>query len=139
MDAYFDSMAEMMQGDENREMEMARPDPNALTLNRDDFKKMLDEIRKLTRSGARDAARQMLSQLQSMLENLQAARPAPPNAEGRRAMDTLNRLQGLIQQQQQLLDKTFREAQRPGQQQATPDRQSVVKGQKVSGRVAHGG
>src|SRR3546814_2355731 len=105
MDAYFDSMAEMMQGDENREMEMARPDPNALTLNRDDFKKMLDEIRKLTRSGARDAARQMLSQLQSMLENLQAARPAPPNAEGRRAMDTLNRLQGLIQQQQKLLDK----------------------------------
>src|SRR3546814_13633872 len=85
MDAYFDSMAEMMQGDENREMEMARPDPNALTLNRDDFKKMLDEIRKLTRSGARDAARQMLSQLQSMLEHLQAARPAPPNAEGRRA------------------------------------------------------
>src|SRR3546814_1259145 len=59
MDAYFDSMAEMMQGDENREMEMARPDPNALTLNRDDFKKMLDEIRKLTRSGARDAARQI--------------------------------------------------------------------------------
>src|SRR3546814_13807798 len=122
MDAYFDSMAEMMQGDENREMEMARPDPNALTLNRDDFKKMLDEIRKLTRSGARDAARQMLSQLQSMLENLQAARPAPPNAEGRRAMDTPNRPQGLIPQHHKQHAKTSREAQRQGHTEQQPRR-----------------
>src|SRR5690606_10347187 len=102
------------------DMEMAQPDPNAVIMNRDDFKKMLDQIRKLAQSGARDAARQMLSQLQSMMENLRAARPAPPNAQSRRAMDMLNQLQELIREQQQLLDKTFREAQRRDQEQAMP-------------------
>src|SRR3546814_18329610 len=112
-------------------MEMAQPDPNAVIMNRDDFKQLLDQIRKLAQSGARDAARQMLSQLQSMMENLRAARPAPPNAQGRRAMDTLNQWQGLIRDQQQLLDKTFREEQRrDGQQQAMQNGRAAGRGKR---------
>ena len=36
---------------------------------------MLDRIENLARSGAKDAARRLLEELQSMLENLQMARP----------------------------------------------------------------
>ena len=37
---------------------------------------MLDRLEQMARSGNKDAARQLLDQLQSMLENLQMARPA---------------------------------------------------------------
>ena len=36
---------------------------------------MIDRLEQLARSGAKDAAEQLLEQLQQMLENLQMARP----------------------------------------------------------------
>ena len=36
---------------------------------------MIDRLEQMARSGAKDAARRMLQELQSMLENLQMARP----------------------------------------------------------------
>ena len=42
-------------------------------VDRKDLKSMIDRAREMMRSGARDAAQQMLAQLRQMLENLQAA------------------------------------------------------------------
>ncbi len=36
---------------------------------------MIDRLEQMARSGARDAAREMLQQLQSMLDNLQMVQP----------------------------------------------------------------
>ena len=44
-------------------------------LRQQDLKNMLDRLENLARSGAKDAARQLLQQLQQMMENLQMAPP----------------------------------------------------------------
>ena len=56
---------------------MANMPPNADTkmLRSQDLQRMLDQIENLAKTGARDAARQLLSELQNMLENLQAGQP----------------------------------------------------------------
>src|SRR5262249_14438469 len=55
---------------------LARPlDPNARQLRPQDLRNMIDRLEQMARSGAKDAARKMLQDLQQMLENLQMARP----------------------------------------------------------------
>ena len=49
-------------------------DPSQVLTGRD-LQRMLDRARELARSGAQQQAREMLSQLQDMLENLRTARP----------------------------------------------------------------
>ena len=96
-----------------------------MTLDRDALQRMLDKAREMARGGARDAARQMLSQLQEMLENLRAQPYAQQNdpaaQQGQQLMQDLNKL---AQQQQNLLDQTYRESQQlaPGQQSPNADR-----------------
>jgi uncharacterized protein (TIGR02302 family) len=68
---------------------------------------MLDRIENLARTGARDAARQMLSELQNMLENLQTARPQM-NGQNSQAMQSLNQLGDMIRKQEELMNRTYR-------------------------------
>jgi uncharacterized protein (TIGR02302 family) len=114
MDEYLNSLAESMKDAPRQPNELNQQNDQNITLNRSDLKKMLDRIRELMKSGQRDAAKQMLSQLQNMLENLRARRFARPGQQQQRAMQMLNELQNIIRDQQKLLDKTFREAQRRG-------------------------
>jgi uncharacterized protein (TIGR02302 family) len=66
----------------------------------------------LARSGAKDAARQMLDQLSQMLENLQMARPGEMgDDDGDDMMSALDELGNMIGKQQQLRDRTFRQGQ----------------------------
>ena len=63
----------------------------------------------MARSGDKDAARQLLDQLQSMLENLQMAQPGQcGDSDMEQAM---NELGDIIRKQQQLRDKTFKQGQ----------------------------
>jgi uncharacterized protein (TIGR02302 family) len=75
-----------------------------------DLDRMLQDMRNLSASGSRDAARQQLAMLQQLLENMRAQRPqlSPQQHE---AMQHLKELHQLIHDQQQLLDKTFQSAQ----------------------------
>ena len=87
----------------------ARPEPNN-SLRQQDLEKMMDQIENLAKSGAKDQARQMLSEMQRMMNNLQAGRPqqqqqGQENSEMRQQMDKLGEL---MQQQQQLMDETFK-------------------------------
>jgi hypothetical protein len=92
----------------NPESAMQPLSPDTKVLRSDDLERMLDQIQNLAQTGARDAARQMLSQLQNMLENLQAGRPMPGNPNGQQMMESLNQLGDMIRRQQDLMDKTFR-------------------------------
>lgn len=86
-------------------------DENALarTLRQRDLEKMLDQIENLARSGSRDSARQMLSELQRMMDNLRAGRhQQQKQAEGNQMNQALDQLSELMRQQQQLLDETFK-------------------------------
>ncbi len=98
--------------------------PDSQMLRSQDLERMLDQIEQLSRNGARDAARQMLSELQNMLENLQAGRPMQGNPEGgQEMMQGLNELADMIRRQQQLMDETHRAQRGLGQdgQPMTPE------------------
>ncbi len=69
---------------------------------------MIDRMERLARSGEKDAARQLLEQLQQMLENLQMAQPGQGDGDMSQA---LNELGDVIRKQQQLRDKTFKQGQ----------------------------
>lgn len=107
LDNYMRQLAEQLR---NNPRELARPlDPNARVIRPDDLRAMLDRMERLSRSGDKDAARQLLEQLQQMLENLQMARPATP---GESEMEqALNELGDVIRKQQQLRDRTHKQGQ----------------------------
>src|SRR5208282_2876121 len=64
-----------------------------------------------------EEARDLLSRLQSMLENLRAARPGQMQQRGaNQAQQLMRGLQELMQHQQQLLDRSFRAQHQQGQQ-----------------------
>jgi uncharacterized protein (TIGR02302 family) len=94
--------------------QLARPlDRNAREIRPQDLRSMLDRIEELSRSGAKDAARRLLQELQSLLENLQMARPGRgQDMEGDDdMMSSLDELGDMIRKQQQLRDRTFRQGQ----------------------------
>jgi uncharacterized protein (TIGR02302 family) len=127
LDKFMQALAEEMR----KNPQMARPlDPNSMrALRSQDLRAMLDRMERLARSGARDAAKELLSQLQQMLENLQMARPGGEMGDGDDEMQqALDELGDMIRRQQQLRDKTFRQGQdqrrqqRGGQQRQPGDR-----------------
>ena len=71
-----------------------------------DLDRMLKAIERMARSGARDAAQQMLSQLRNLLEQLQSGRNANAG-QTRRMMQMMDRFGDLIMKQQKLMDDTF--------------------------------
>src|SRR4029453_3174906 len=73
LDKFLQALAEQMR---KNPQQLARPlDPNSRQLRPQDLRSMIDRLEPMARSGARDAARRMLQDLQQMLENLQMARP----------------------------------------------------------------
>jgi uncharacterized protein (TIGR02302 family) len=104
MQKYLQALAEQMQKNPGQ---MANIPPNAQMLRSQDLQKMLDQIENLARTGNRDAAKQLLSQLQNMLENLQAGRPMNGDQQGQQMMQSLNDLADMIRRQQELMDKTY--------------------------------
>ncbi len=92
----------------NPNMANMPPNPDTQMLRSQDLERMLDQIQDLAKNGARDAARQMLSELQNMLENLQSGQPMMGNQQNGEMMQSLNKLGDMIRRQQQLMDQTQR-------------------------------
>lgn len=112
LDRYMQALAQHLS--KQPQQQVMELDPNMMLLQGSDLKRMMDQIRNLIRSGARQAAREMLSRLQSMLENLRAAQLFRMRMPGARGAGMLRQLQDLIRRQQGLMERTFRQA-RPGQ------------------------
>ena len=93
----------------NPNMANLPPNPDMQMLRSQDLERMLDQIENLAKNGARDAAKQLLSELQNMLENLQAGRPMQGDQQaGEQMMQSLNELADMIRRQQELMDQTHR-------------------------------
>ncbi|WP_439528016.1 TIGR02302 family protein [Pannonibacter sp.] len=83
--------------------------PNQQTMRPQDLEDMLKRIEELAKTGSRDAARELLAQMQRMLENLQTGRPQmAPDGLTSEMMEMLNQLGEMIQRQQELMDETNR-------------------------------
>ncbi len=111
MNRYMQQLAQQMKNMDPSQLQPADP-RNMLSMR--DLQQMLDRARDLARTGAKDQARQMLSQLQQMLENLRMARPMP--GQGSQQQQMMSQMQQMMRQQQQLLDRSFQQS-RNGQQQ----------------------
>ncbi len=114
-----------------------------------DLQKMLDTIEKLAESGARDAAQQLLSELENILRNLQPGmdpqQSGPPRDSPMSKM--LDQLSQMMRRQQQLMDDTQRmrepgegepedgEEQKPGAQGQQPDPNGLAGEQQQLSRM----
>src|SRR5437764_4276590 len=111
LDKFLQALAEQMR---RNPQQLARPlDPNTRQLRPQDLRNMIDRLEQMARSGAKDAARRMLQELQSMLENLQMARPGQQmdSDADDDMMAALDELGDMIRKQQQLRDRTFQQGQ----------------------------
>jgi uncharacterized protein (TIGR02302 family) len=124
LDNFLRQLAEQLR---NNPQALARPlDPNARVLRQQDLNNMIDRLERLSRSGDKDSARQLLDQLQQMLEGLQLAQPGQS---GDSDMEqALNELGDMIRKQQQLRDKTFKQG-----QDSRRDRQRGKQGDQAMG------
>jgi uncharacterized protein (TIGR02302 family) len=130
MNEYLRQMQEQLAQAMQKGMPMGQLDPNSLQLSQQDLNEMLNQARRMAQNGARDSAQQMLQQLQNMLENLQMGMPMPGEGNGQ-AQRMLNDLGKIMQQQQQLLQDTFRRQRgnQPGQQQGEGQNEGMGEGQ----------
>ena len=116
LDKFLQALAEEIR----KHPEMARrADPNGHYLRSQDLKNMIDRLEQMARSGSKDAAKQLLDQLQQMLENLQMARPGQ-GMDGDMDDDMMSMLDDLgkmLRDQQQLRDRTFKQGQDQRRQQ----------------------
>ncbi|MDN5003437.1 TIGR02302 family protein [Bradyrhizobium sp. GCM10027634] len=109
LDNFMRQLAEQFRNNKDAQ-NLARPlDPNTKILRQQDLQNMIDRMERLSRSGDKDAAKQLLDQLQQMLEGLQMAQPGQS---GESDMEqALNELGDMIRKQQQLRDKTYKQGQ----------------------------
>jgi uncharacterized protein (TIGR02302 family) len=103
MKDYLNEMAKRMQN----------PDPNQLAqqnqkmIRSQDLEKMLDQLENLARSGSKDEARQLLSEMQRMMNNIQTARP-DQNQQQNPVRKQIDKLGELMQNQEKLMDETHK-------------------------------
>ena len=127
LDRYMQSMMEearkrRAQGEQNQQAQQNQQQGSTVTPQ--DLQRMLDTIEKLAQSGAKDAAEQMLSELENILRNLQPGMPQEGQIQDGPMNEMLDSLSDLMRQQQKLMDDTQRMPQdgmgqdpQPGQQQ----------------------
>ncbi len=123
LDRYLQALAENQARNPQQNQKV---DPSQRVMTSRDLEKMIDRARELARNGQRDQARELLSELQNMLENLRTARPSPEaQQQANQAQQMMRGMRDLMKRQQQLLDRSFRAQQQAEQgQMGTPGDQS---------------
>lgn len=101
MQKYMQALAKKQQ---NQQAQQQQGDNNKISPK--DYEDMLKTIEDLAKSGSKDLAQQMLSQLQKMLENTQTGQNQN-NQEQSEDAKNLKELGELLRLQQELMDKTF--------------------------------
>lgn len=105
MERYLDALTQRM-------AEQGQTPPLAMNSDRvvsdEELANMLDGMRDMAQTGAREALREMLKTLSQMLDGLQAG---PPQQAAGPAVEGLRQLRDLARRQQELLDRSHRRAQ----------------------------
>jgi uncharacterized protein (TIGR02302 family) len=106
---------EQMQKQAEGQQPMQGLDRNSQFLTPQDLDQMLKNLENMARSGNKDAAQQMLSQLRDLLDRLQSGRMAD-QGQSQRFGQMMDEFGQIIGRQQQLLDDTFGQQRQNGQQ-----------------------
>ncbi|MDX1400785.1 MAG: TIGR02302 family protein [Kiloniellales bacterium] len=120
LDKFLQALAEQALANRPDRNQQQGLNPPGELIDSDTLNEMIEKARELARNGARDAALDLLAQLQNILENLQAQ----PFGEGGSddfadAHRMMSQMEDMLGQQQELLDRSFRRAEEGegGQQQ----------------------
>jgi uncharacterized protein (TIGR02302 family) len=127
---------------QNPDQAMQMPQ-NGQELRQSDLERMLDQIEELAKSGARDQAQELLSQLENMMNNLQADGQQQPGQQGQQGemRQQMDKLGELMREQQQMMNETFRlDQMQRGQRQRGQEGQQGQPGQQgEQGQQGQGG
>ncbi|MBF0560812.1 MAG: TIGR02302 family protein [Alphaproteobacteria bacterium] len=108
LDRYLQTLAQRL------DQETLRPPlrPDGPVMRPEDFARRLDRLKDLSLAGARQAAQEMLRDLQRMTQSLRNARmPSEVGAAMKAAQAVMDGLKAIIDRQQKLLDDTFHQSQ----------------------------
>ena len=109
LDKYLNALAEQLSKEGAPELP---PMSSMRTIGREDMRQLIERARELAQTGAVDAARQMLAELNRILNNLRAGvTPGQNNRKATEARRLMDGLRELRLRQQDLHDRTFRRAQ----------------------------
>lgn len=134
LDRFLKEFAEQQMREQNEAQDQNQTNPGDRTITSQDLQRMLDQMEKMARSGNMADAQRMLDQLQNMLENLRSARRNNQNQMSREMNRSLNQLDQMMRDQQELRDRTFRQGRRQQQEQGGEqqgDMQSLQKRQQA--------
>ncbi len=88
------------------------------TLAQEDLERMMRNLEEMAKSGSREQAQQLLSEMQDLMERLQAGRQDKAQAQkNQEMMKMMEELGNMVGDQQQLMDDTFGERREQGDQQ----------------------
>ncbi|RDD62918.1 TIGR02302 family protein [Ferruginivarius sediminum] len=130
MNRFLEALAERMRQQLAEGQQPQPVPPDAQVLETRDLREMMQQMRDMAQSGARDAARDMLARMQEMMENL-SRQPmmSQMSEQNRRAMEMMRQMRSLSEQQQELLDNSFQRQQqmrREGMRQGEGQRQGQM-------------
>ncbi len=113
---FLESYAQEMAQRGLQNLQQMPSDQQTQMLTEQDLQKLLDRIEDLAKLGDRDAAQELLSQLQQMLDNLEMAQQGNMQQMDPEAMRQMDELARMMREQQRLMDDTFQmnQGRRPG-------------------------
>ena len=119
-------------------------------LSQQDLERMMKQIEEMAKSGARDSAQQMLSELRDLLDRMQSAESQNAQSQqSQQMMQMMSELGDIVGQQQSLMDETFSQQRQQGQRsqgqgqrrrgpQSGEQGQGQQQGQGQNGRTGRG-
>ena len=125
-----DKLLDQMQKEAKKRMAEGgiKPDANSKSISREDLQKMLDDIEQMNKGGSKDAARDMLSQLDQLLQNLQPGLSDQAGKQGDPGLqEKMDGLSDLMRRQQKLMDQT-QKLPRSGEGEQSPDKPDAGSG-----------
>jgi hypothetical protein len=110
LNQFLQALAEQMMRMPPQAQQMMPFDPNTKFIEGQDLQRMLQRAQELMQMGARDAAREMLSQLRNIMENLQMGRMMNMQRQMQQgqAGEMMRQLQDMIKKQNDLLNQSFK-------------------------------
>lgn len=108
LDRFIEAMNEQMKQQLSKGMEPQALPPDAQMLDGQDLKDLIEKARELARNGATDAAKELLAQLQEILENLRAGNfTEQMNKAMNDAHGMMEEMEEMVRRQQELLDRSY--------------------------------
>ena len=134
IDEYLQAMSKQMKNQPGQQQQGEGQEEQADAMRRQDLQDMIDQMRDMAKTGARESAREMLSRLQEMMENMRMGQQRM-SPQQRAMQEMMRQLSELSRQQQRLMDDTYKQHQDGARQRRDGGDQSNQWGQMGGRRM----